>query len=161
MPSNPIFQRPIGDFPIWETGDAVLRAYLDLELGDDQGGWHPATFRVDSGSDMTMVLASWAKDRNLPLGLGPFLITRTTADGQRRTVIVRSGLLKARVVGLDQTIYHFPCYFIGDPDDPAPPAGSTPPRLLGLTGVVDKLLIRFDGTPLPTAPHGVIVIQKQ
>ncbi len=39
-----------------------------------------------------------------------------------------------------------------------------PPRfprsLLGLSGVVDKIRILFDGTPTATAPHSLMVIEK-
>jgi hypothetical protein len=52
---------------------------------------------------------------------------------------------------LDGTGFTFPGFFLGYPD--APPSGSqaaiTPRRLLGLSGVVDKVRILFDGTPTP------------
>jgi hypothetical protein len=160
MPSGPTLQKALSFSYIWETGDVVLRAYLDLEVCDAQGGWHPAKFRVDSGADMTMVPAAWAKGLGLSLGLGPVQVTQTTADGSRQTVTVRSGLLRARVPGLDPTIYFFPCYFVGNPDAAPAPAGAVPRNLLGLTGVVDKLRITFDGSPCPGALHGTFTVEK-
>jgi hypothetical protein len=90
------------------------------------------------------------------------LVTRTTADGQRQTVTVHSGFLKVRVPGLDPTVYHFPCYFVGDPNAPAPPTatGMGPRNLLSLTGVVDKLRISLDGTPTPGAAYGNVIVEK-
>ena len=80
------------------------------------------------------------------------------------TVLVRSGLLRMRVDGMDQTEYVIPCHFRGDPDsppDPSVPLATLPKNLLGLSGVVDKLRIITDGTPLSAiAPYGVVVLEK-
>ena len=74
---------------------------------------------------------------------------------------IRAGLLQARIVGLDGTDFTFPCFFLGDPD--VPPSGvqtATPPRkLLGLSGVVDKVRIVFDGTPTPSALYGNLILE--
>jgi hypothetical protein len=160
MPSGPTLQKALAPSYLWETGDVVLRAYLELEVCDAQGSWTPAEFRVDSGADMTIVPAAWAKGLGLPLGLGPVQVTWTTADGNRQTVTVRSGVLRARVPGLDQTVYLLPCYFVGDPDAAAPAAAAVPRNLLGLTGVVDKLRISFDGSPTPGASQGTFTVEK-
>jgi hypothetical protein len=51
--------------------------------------------------------------------------------------------------------FTFPCFFLGDPDAPALTSGGqaavSPRKLLGLSGVVDKMRIVFDGTPTPSA----------
>jgi hypothetical protein len=75
---------------------------------------------------------------------------------------IRRGLIRAQVVGLDATLHVFPCYFLGDPDAPVAPKLSAfqPRNLLGLTGVIDKLRITFDGTPSPHAPHGLLTIES-
>lgn len=42
---------------LWHTGDLALRAELDLLLKDRAENWHPQTFRVDTGSDLTSMPA--------------------------------------------------------------------------------------------------------
>jgi hypothetical protein len=69
---------------------------------------------------------------------------------------VRSGLLRARIPGMDATEYLFPCYFLGDPSVPAVKARN----LLGLTGVINQVRFTFDGTPSPVASRGVLVVEK-
>ena len=63
---------------------------------------------------------------------------------------------------MDGTEHLFPCYFLGSPDlTPGPNQSPVMARnLLGLTGVVDKLRIHFDGTPSPSARHGILVVEK-
>jgi hypothetical protein len=34
-------------------------------------------------------------------------------------------------------------------------------NLLGLTGVVDKITLLYDGTPAPAAPHGYLIVEKK
>jgi hypothetical protein len=76
-----------------------------------------------------------AKGKDLPQGL----------------IVPPQEVRRARIIGLDGTEFTFPCFFLGDPD--APPSGSqaatTPRKLLGLSGVVDKMRIVFDGAPTP------------
>jgi hypothetical protein len=64
---------------------------------------------------------------------------------------------------MDATEYVIPCYFLGDPRNPVSPApAATASRnLLGLTGVVDKLRLSFDGKAgSAAAPHGKQVVEK-
>src|SRR5689334_23116840 len=94
------------------TGDTVLWAGLVLSVLTDRNSRVPVTFRVDSGTEMTTMSASEAKRLNLPIPRRP--VAGLALHGQ----MVRAGLLRARIVGMDQTEYVFPCYFIGDPDQP-------------------------------------------
>jgi hypothetical protein len=132
---------------------------LDLLLKDNKGNWHPKTFRADSASDMTTLPAFFAKQMGLPLPqrVAPVRHEQTGLE-------VRSGSIRCQVVGMDQTEYAFPCFFLGDPDTPPnpklPPA-QRPRYLLGLTGVVDKVRWTFDGTPAGLqAPHGYMIVEK-
>ena len=93
------------------------------------------TFVVDPGTEMTTMPAGVAKVRNLPIPRRP--ISGFNFQGQE----VRSGLLRARIPGMDATEYVFPCYFLGDPN--MPPAHSR--NLLGLTGVINQIRLTFDG----------------
>jgi hypothetical protein len=70
---------------------------------------------------------------------------------------VRSGFLRARVVGMDPTEFVFPCYFLVDPNL----APHTQARnLLGLTGVVSQIRLTFDGRSSVHSPCGVLVVEK-
>jgi hypothetical protein len=133
------------------TGDVVLRAELDQELKTNQGTWENTPFLVDSRTEMTTMMAVHAKDRNLPMPRRP--VPRLAFQGRE----VRSGLLRARIVGMNATEYIFPCYFLGDPDVPV----SNPRNLLGLSGVINQIRFIFDGTTSLAAPHGVLVVEKR
>lgn len=139
------------------TGDLLLRAELSLALRTNKGTREEEVFLVDSGTEMTTMPASLAKQLDLP-------IPRHAAPGaiHRQTgLVIRSGFLWAQVVGMDQTEYVFPCLFLGDPD--APPGVGQPAvarNLLGLSGVVDKIRFLFDGTPASGAPFGNLIVAK-
>jgi hypothetical protein len=132
------------------TGDVVVHAELALELKTDRGNWETVTFVIDPGTEMTTMPTADAQNRGLPLPKRP--VSGLNFQGLE----VRSGLLRARIPGMDSTEYVFPCYFLGDPN-------STPVRprsLLGLTGVIDQIRLIFDGTPTPVAQKGVLVVEK-
>ena len=151
-------ERPLLAKTIALTGDIALRAELTLRIKTNSQSWEPVNFLVDPGTEMTTLPAARAKQLGIPFPQKP--IPRLGITG--KSAEVRAGLIRARVDGMDPTEYVFPCYFIGDPDAPFDP--NRPPRfprsLLGLSGVVDKIRILFDGTPTATAPHGLMVIEK-
>jgi hypothetical protein len=132
-------------------GDVVVRAELKLELKTNQGTWETVRFRVDPGTEMTTMMAAHAKQRNLPMPRRP--VPGMAFEGQG----VRSGLLRARIVGMDPTEYIFPCYFLGDPDVPV----AKPRNLLGLTGVINQVRFLFDGPTSLLAPYGVLVVENR
>jgi hypothetical protein len=142
---------------LWATGDLLLRAELNLLLKDASGNWRPETFLVDSGSEMTIMPAYRAGQLGLPM-------PQQAAAGAAHTqtgLSIRPGYLRVMVMGMDETEYVFPCFFLGDPAAPAGRASNAPRKLLGLSGVVDKLRISFDGAPTPNAPHGRITVERQ
>jgi hypothetical protein len=138
------------------TGDVVLRAELDLLLRDQDDALKPLTFRVDTATDMSTIHAWLARQLNLPLPKHR-VPNLTHASG----LDVRNGLLRARVAGMDPIEYIFPCYFLGDPDVfPDPSQAPVLFRsLLGLTGVVDKIRLLFDGRPSSIARYGMLVVE--
>jgi hypothetical protein len=151
---------PLRHRTLWATGDILLRGDLELLLKDSSGAWIQETFRVDSASEMTTMPAFTAKQCGLP-------IPRQAAPGavHRQTgLAIRSGYLRVQIVGMDGTEYAFPCFFLGDPDlplGPQPPSAKAPRQLLGLSGVVDKLRISFDGDPTPGAQYGNVIVEKK
>lgn len=154
---------PLSGATLWHTGERVLHAYLELRLKDASGNWHTHIFRVDSGTDMTSLSAAKAKTFGLPMPQQGLTVPVTTTIGTA-PVVVRSGFLRMQVAGMDPVEYVIPCHFLGDPDAPPPPgtmAATFTRSLLGLTGVVDKLRIAVDGTPvLPQAPHGNLIVES-
>src|SRR5262249_30975666 len=154
---------PLSSTTLWHTGELVLRAYLEVLLKDSSGNWHKETFRVDWGTDMTCLSAAKAKALGLPLPQQGLTVPVTTTTGTF-PIILRSGFLRLRVAGMDPVEHVIPCHFVGDPDAPPPPgtmAATFPRSLLGLMGVVDKLRIMADGTPiLPLAPHGNLIVES-
>ena len=131
------------------TGDVVVHGELNLEIKTNSGGWETVLFWVDSGTEMTTMPAQVAKERALPLPKRP--VSGLTFQGRE----IRSGVLRARISGVDATEYIFPCYFIGDPDTPMAAR-----NLLGLSGVINQLRLTFDGTPSLVAPRGVLGVEK-
>jgi hypothetical protein len=134
------------------TGDVLLRAELVLGIKTNQGTWKNLRFRVDPGPEMTTMPAADARGHDLP-------IPKNAVPGLNlKGEAVRSGLLRARIVGLDPTEFVFPCYFLGDPSL-SPPSQSI--NLLGLTGVINQIHLGFDGTPSLRAPWGNLVVEKR
>ena len=150
---------PLLGKPVWATGDILLRAELDLLVKDNNGAWQAQIFRVDSGTETTSMPAAlaWSLDLPMPRNALPGGLDVSGVNQE-----VRSGLLRVQVTGMDATEYVVPCYFIGDSDAPYDP--NQPPTLLrsllGLTGVVDKIRVLFDGTASSDFPHGRMVVVK-
>jgi hypothetical protein len=144
---------------LWATGDVLVSAYLDLLLKTNTGTWEPATFRADSGAEITTMPAWDARVSGLPMPQRASPGVRHEQTGLE----VRSGWIRAQVVGMDATEYVFPCFFLGDPHTPlsAYSKATTPRSLLGLAGVVDKLLLAYNGMPAPPlALYGHLIIEK-
>jgi hypothetical protein len=70
---------------------------------------------------------------------------------------IRSGLLRARIPGMDATEYLFPCYFVGNPNT----RQVRTRNLLGLTGVINQIRLIFDGTASVVAQRGILVVEKR
>ncbi len=133
------------------TGDIVLWADLFLSPKTNRGIWKQIRFRVDPGTEMPTMPAYDAKLLDLPIPKKP--VPRLFLFGQE----VRSGLLRARVVGMDPTEFVFPCYFLGDPNVPPP---TQTRNLLGLTGVINQICLTFDGRSSVRTPHDMLVVEK-
>jgi len=152
-------EQPLDYLILWSTGDLILRAELDLLLKDSLGNWHARSFRVDTVSDMTTMPANDAHKLGLPIPAQP-----TPLKHEQTGLEIRSGFLRCQVVGMDQTEYVFPCFFLGDPGlspDPNTPTANLPRHLLGLSGVIDQIRICFDGGPAPGAPYGYMIVEKK
>jgi hypothetical protein len=137
------------------TGDVVLRAEIQLSLRDRNNQFSIHTFLVDSGAEMSTMPACVAHRLDIPIPASPSPNLRHSSSGLE----VRAGVIRAQVVGLGTGEYVFPCYFLGDL---MTSVGQLPPDLarnfLGLTGVIDKIKITFDGTPTLGCPFGSVSV---
>src|SRR5262249_44851910 len=95
---------------LWNTGDVILWADLELLLKDASGNFHPEISRVDTGSQVSTMPAFDAKKLDLPIP-----VAASPVAHQQTGLEVRFGLLRFRVAGLDQTEYVIPTLFLGDP----------------------------------------------
>jgi hypothetical protein len=152
--------KPLDHRILWSTGDLILWAELDLLLKDAHGNWHARTFRVDSAAEMTTFPAYEARRLGLPIPQHPSqgLIHEQTG------LPVRSCYVVCQILGMDRTAYRFPCFFLGDPHTPPPPAtpaARLPRSLLGPSGVIDQIRWTMDGAPAGLqAPHGNLIVEK-
>jgi hypothetical protein len=153
-------QVPLLEKKLWATGDILLRAELEILLKGSSGNSVAEIFRVDSGSEMTTMPAY----RAAQLGLS---MPSTAAQGaihSQTGLEIRSGFLRTKVVGMDQTEYILPRFFLGDPKSPPDPKVSSaalPKNLIGLSGVVNQIRISFDGDPTAGALYGNLIVEKK
>jgi hypothetical protein len=140
---------PLAHRKLKTTGDKVLRAELDLELRTNQNTWVRLPFLFDSGTEMTTMPAADARRLDLPMPRHP--VRGLPFRGQQ----ARAGLLRVRIPGLGITEYAFPCYFLGDPAV----ALADPRNLLGLTGVINQVRLIQDGSYVPAAPDGRLIVE--
>jgi hypothetical protein len=155
-------QVPLRGKRLEATGDVLLRAEVVLLLVAVDGNWELTTFRVDSATDMPTMPAAQARMLGLPMPQEPTRGLVVSTAGGTSAEEVRAGVLRARFLGLEETEFILPCFFLGNPAAATEEAGGRLPRyLLGLTGVIDKVRLVFDGTPGPEAPYGYVVVEKQ
>jgi hypothetical protein len=150
---------PVIGRTLWHTGDILLRADLDLLLRDGAGTWPRRTFRVDSGTEVTTMPAYDAKRLGLTLALAAARGVVHHPTGLE----LRSGFLRFRVAGMDQTEYAVSCFFLGDPGTApvAGPAAAIPRRLLQPLALLGQLRFSFDRDAMPSAPYGTMTVEKR
>lgn len=150
---------PITGKVLWYTGDLRLWVDLDLSLKDGSGAWQPETFRVDTGTQITTFPAYEAKRLGLPM---PAQANRGATHLQTG-LEVRSGVLRFRIDGMDQTEYVLACLFLGDPDAPPDPArpATWPRKLLQPFQLMDWLRFTLDKDPATGSLYGELVVEKR
>jgi hypothetical protein len=151
---------PVLGRTLWHTGDILLRADLDLLLKDGAGKWPRESFLVDTGSELTTMPAYDAKRLGFPV---PQAAAPAGVVHRQTGLAIRSGLLRFRVAGMDQTEYAVPCFFLGDPDTPPAPgqAATLPRRLLQPLGLLGQLRFTLDRDATANAPYGTLAVEKK
>jgi len=149
---------PVLERVLYSTGDVLLRVELDLLVKTNQGSWVRQTFLVDTGSETNTFPASDARTFDLPIPINLSLGPVHAQTG----LTVRSGLLRFRVVGMDQTEYVTACFFLGDPNAPyTGPTANAPRKLFQPLGVIKQLRFTFDDTQQPGILYGEMIIEKK
>jgi hypothetical protein len=143
---------PVSYQTLWATGDVRLWVEIDLLLKDAAGNFTRKSFHVDSATEITVFPAYDAKCMALPIPLQPVQGVTHTQTGWE----MRSGYLRFRVGGMDQTEYSVACLFLGDPDNP--PAGPVATLPLAL---LDHLRFVMEKDPTGTAIYGQPTVEKK
>jgi len=76
-----------------------------------------------------------------------------TASGSVRQ-IRHPGRIRVKILGLDQWRFDWPCHFVEH-------EGQEPKPALGLTGVLNDVIITLDGNYSPEAPYGWLILKRQ
>ena len=105
-------------------------------------------FRLDTGATYTLMSATLARSRGIPIPETTSRLPSLTAAGRRETT-VRDGELRVRFDALPGHLFRLYCVFSED----VPP--SVPP-LLGLNDFADVFRFTVDGTPTPAAVFGAV-----
>jgi hypothetical protein len=150
---------PIAGQVLWSTGDIRLQADVELLLKDGSGNFVSEFFRIDTGSETTTFPAYRVKSLDLPMPVSAAPGVTHVQTGLE----IRSGVLRFRIAGMDQTEYVTPCLFLGDPAvPPAPsrPAGF-PRKLLQPLALLDHLRFAIDKDPSAGSLYGEVIIEKK
>jgi hypothetical protein len=140
------------------TGDVLLRAEVTLALKDSAGNFVKQDFRIDSATDVTTFPAFDARRLALPMPVNTSAVRHSPTGLE-----VRSGLLRFRIEGMDQTEYVVSCFFLGNPTvapNPAMPA-FFPRALLQPLSLLDHLKFTMEKDPTSAAIYGEVIIEKK
>jgi hypothetical protein len=150
---------PVSGRVLFATGDVRLGSEIDLLLKDSAGRFHQRPFRVDTATDVTTFPAYDAKQLGLPLPQQANAGAVHTQTG----LVIRSGFLRFRVGGMDQTEYPVPCLFLGDPDTPPDSARPAllPRNLLQPLALLDWLRFTLEKDPALGNLYGELVVEKR
>jgi hypothetical protein len=148
---------PISRQILWATGDVKLWADVVLLVRDGFGTYIDQVFRVDSGTEITTFPAYDAQQLGLVVPARPAPVRH-----EQTGLEVRSGMLRFRIDGMDQSEYAVACLLLGDPNAPPSPnalASTVPRKLLQPLALLEKL--RFTMETAPTGPpYGELVVEK-
>lgn len=131
----------------------LVRAVLRVDIRTGSRAFKDVIFRVDSASSISTMSAVEARKFGI-------IVPRTTIDPSVETAagptrqVRHPGRIQVKILGLDQWQFDWPCRFI-EHKGPAPKAA------LGLSGVLDDLLITLDGAYYDRAPYGWLILKRQ
>jgi hypothetical protein len=135
------------------TGFIALKGVIEMLVRTRHHDFEPFPFRVDSGTNITSIPVAAAQQARLP-------IPKKTVEFEVRTAVgpihqrVHPGHIAVRIVGFEGRDFVWLCHFVEQEASP-------PPILLGLTGVVNDLDIRFTGDYALEARYGWVELKER
>lgn len=106
---------------------------------------------IDTGSNYTMVSATWARLHSIPMPETTSRLPMRTAAGTRE-MIVRDGQIFIRFPFFPDRVFRLYCVFS---EDYSPAA----PLLFGLNNFIDAFRVTFDGRYSHDAPAGHVLLE--
>jgi len=135
------------------TGFIALKGVIEMFVRTRHHDFEPFPFQVDSGTNVTSLPLIAAQQARLPISTKAVELEVRTAAGAARQR-VRPGYITVRIPGFEGRDFVWPCHFVEH-------EGSSPPALLGLTGVVNDLDIEFTGDYALEARYGWVVLKER
>ncbi len=149
---------PITGRRLWATGDVRLWADIPLRVRDGSGQYRKEMFRVDTGTEITTFPAYEAKQLGLVVPARPASVRHKQSGLE-----VRSGMLRFRIIGMDQTEYAVACLFLGDPNVARSPTQPTtgPRKLLQPFALLNQLRFAIERDPVAGSVYGELIVEKR
>jgi hypothetical protein len=148
---------PVSHRTLWATADEKLWNEIHLLLRDGAGNWQRRLFRLDNGTEIS-TFPAWDAKR-----LGLVVPSRPAAVRHEQTGLeVRSGMLRFRIVGMDQTDYAVSCLLLGDPNvrpSPNAPRGTIAHNLLQPLALLQGLRFTMEKDDTGQNRYGQLVVE--
>jgi|SRR6516225_10139722 hypothetical protein len=144
---------PLDSYRVAGIDEPLIRAILPVHVRTASRQFQEVTFTVDSASSITSMSAGDARKSGIVVPRRAIEVGLETATGSARQ-IRRPGRIQVKVLGLDQWQFDWPCHFV---EHEGPALRST----LGLSGVLDDLIITLDGSYSIDAPYGWLILKRQ
>jgi hypothetical protein len=143
---------PLQPYRVTGMGSPLVRAVLSLAVRLQSGRFEPVQFRVDTGAGVTCLSVSQPAELGIPFVRKPVTFGLETATGKVRQAR-HLGHLRVRIPGLGARAFQWPCHFVEH-------EGVPPQAVLGLSGVLDDLIISLDGRYASGAPYGWLILTE-
>ncbi len=144
---------PLDSYRVAGIDEPLIRALLPVHVRTASRRFKEVWFTVDSASSMTNMSATEARAWGIIVPRRAIDLGLETATGSARQVR-HPGRIQVKILGLDQWQFDWPCHFV---EHQGPALRST----LGLSGVLDDLIITLDGAYHTDAPYGWLILKRQ
>jgi hypothetical protein len=134
------------------SGFIGIRAVIPLRVRTQQRHFETLRFQVDSGTSITTMSITEARNSGIAVPTKSVLVNVRTATGKVRKR-VHPGHITVRIPGLEGREFYWPCHFVDYKD-------SSQCALLGPAGVINDLRITLEGTYALEAPHGWVIMEE-
>lgn len=143
---------PLVYYHVAGIDEPLVRAVLPVHVRTASRVFQEVKFTVDSASSITSMSAGEARESGIIVPRRAIDVGLETATGSARQ-IRHPGRIQVKILGLDQWQFDWPCHFV----EHQGPLRS----VLGLSGVLDNLIITLDGSYSIEAPYGWLILKRQ